>query len=73
VAKNAQGVHNHISSPTERRRELGRRIEPDDHPESDAVAHDQHPARVYAAAVGAVQKGLKSKGCNAAKEVVLTV
>ena len=71
--ENEQGVHNHISSPPESRREFEGGIEQDDHPESDAAALEQHLARVCAATVGAVQKSHKSWGHNAPEGVALTV
>jgi len=67
IAK-CEGGRNHISSPPERRRELEGRIEPDDQPESDDAALEQHLARVRAAAAGAMQKGRKSGSRNALEE-----
>ena len=66
-------MHNHISLLPERRRELEGRIESDDQPEMDDAALEQHLARVRVAAARAVQKGRKSKGCNAVEGVALTV
>ena len=63
-----EGGHNHISSQPERRRELEGRIEPDEQPESDDAALEQHLARERAAAAGAVQKGQKSGSHNALEE-----
>ena len=68
-----EGMSHHISLLPELRRKLESRIEPDDQPQSNAAALEQHLARVRAATAEVVHKSRKSEGGNAVEGITLTV